>query len=161
MLTVYFTYTIGILHIIRFICIILLLIFTEIKISSCRTYLNEILGFNHQTILFYYILIWVSFSFEIYFLVNRLIASITIRAKKSTIILHLLLSLSYILAFCFTLYAMIHSSNGHVITQHDLSDSIETIIIVSRTCNLFRLIGILFGFLISFLYMFAIIIMHR
>jgi hypothetical protein len=161
MLPVYFTHTLGIIHIIRFTCLIILLIFAEIKISSCGTYLNEFLGFNHQSILFYYILIWISFAFEIYFLINRLLASISIKAKYSTQILYFLLSISYLLASCFTLYALIKSSNGHVITQHDFSNFPQTIIILPTDCNLFRLIGILFGFLISFLYFFAFILIHR
>ncbi|CAF1260571.1 unnamed protein product [Rotaria sp. Silwood1] len=161
MFTVYFTHTIGIIHIIRFICIIILLTFAEIKISSCNTYLNEFLGFNHTSIHFYYILIWISFTFEIYFLINRLFASITIKAKISIKILYILLCLCYILASCFTLYALINSSNGHVITQNDFSNPPQTILILPPNCNLFRLIGILFGFLISFLYFFAIILIHR
>ncbi|CAF0848883.1 unnamed protein product [Rotaria sordida] len=161
MLTIYFTHTIGIIHIIRFICIIILLTCSEIKIPLCHTYLNEFLGFNHSSIHFYYILIWISFTFEIYFLINRLFASIIIKAKKLTKILYLLLCLCYILASCFTLYALINSSNGHVITQHDFSNPPQTIIILPSNCNLFRLIGILFGFLISFLYFFAIILIHR
>ena len=97
----YFTQAFGIIHLIRFICLILLLTFAEIKISSCSSYLNEFLGFNHQSILFYYILIWISFSFEIYFLINRLLASIYLQAKTSTLILYILLSISFLLASCF------------------------------------------------------------
>jgi hypothetical protein len=157
MLTDYFTHKLGIIHLIRLICLIILLIFAEIKISSCGTYLNEFFGFNHSSILFYYILIWISFAFEIYFLINRLFASSFIKAKKSTQILYLLLSLNYILASCLTLYAMIKSSNGHVITETDLS---QTTVILPSNCNSFRLIGILFGFVISFFYFFALILIH-
>ena len=160
MLTVYFTHTLGIIHIIRLICLIILLLFAEIKISLCGTYLNEFFGFNYPSIIFYYILIWISFTFEIYFLINRLFASIVFQAKKSTKILYLLLSLNYILASCFTLYAMIKSSNGHVITQYDFSNPPQTIIILPSDCNSFRLIGILFGFLISILYFIACILIH-
>ncbi|CAF1281703.1 unnamed protein product [Rotaria magnacalcarata] len=161
MLTAYLTHSIGLLHIIRFICIIILLTLSEIKISSCQTYLNEFLGFDHSSILFYYILIWISFSFEIYILLNRLLGTISIKAQYSIKILYSLLSLFYLLASCFTLYAIIHSSNGHVITQSDFSETPQTIIQLLPNCNLYRLIGILFGILISFLYFIAIIIIHR
>jgi hypothetical protein len=158
MFTSYFTHALGIIHLIRFICLIILLIFAEIKISSCGTYLNEFLGFNHPSILFYYILIWISFTFELYFFINRLFASITIKAKRSTQILSLFLTLSFILASCFTLYAMIKSSNGHVITQNDFSNPPQTIIILPSNCNSFRLVGIILGFLISLLYFVAFIL---
>ncbi len=157
----YFTNAFGIIHLIRVICLIILLIFVEKKLPCCNSYLNEFLGFNHQSILFYYILIWISFSFEIYFFINRLFASISIKAKYSIQILYILLSLSYLLASCFTLYALIKSSDGHVITQNDFSNSSQTIIILPIDCNLFRLIGIIFGFLISFLYVLAFILIHR
>ncbi|CAF3835411.1 unnamed protein product [Adineta steineri] len=157
----YFTQPFGIIHTIRFICLILLLVFAEIKLTSCNSYLNEFLGFNHQSILFYYILIWISFSFEIYFFINRLFGSKYPQAKKSILILYILLSIAFLLASCFTLYAIINSSHGHVITQHDFSTSLEKIIPITHDCNLLRLIGILFGFIISILYFIAIILIYR
>ena len=156
----YFTNAFGIIHLIRFICLILLLIFVEIKLPFCNSYLNEFLGFNHQSILFYYILIWISFVFEIYFFINRLITSTNLQAKKSTLILYILLSLAYLLASCFTLYAIINSTPGHVITQHDFLDS-SRIIPTTDDCNMLRLIGILCGYMISIFYFIAVIIIYR
>jgi len=157
----YFTYALGIIHLIRFLCLILLLIFVEIKIPSCNSYLNEFLGFNYHSILFYYILIWISFSFEIYFLINRLISSNNIQAKISNFILYILLSLAFCLASCFTLYAIINSTHGHVITQHDFDNSFQRIIHITYDCNILRLIGIIFGFIISILYFLASLIIYR
>ncbi|UJR37642.1 hypothetical protein I4U23_030339 [Adineta vaga] len=157
----YFTHLLGIIHIIRFTCLIILLIFTEIKISSCGTYLNEFLGFNHQSILFYYILIWISFSFEIYFFLNRLFASMSIKARTSVQILFFLLFIGYLLASSFTLYALINSSDGHVITQMDFLDPPRTIITIPSDCNPYRLIGIVFGYMIGLLYLFAFVLIHR
>ncbi|CAF0859578.1 unnamed protein product [Rotaria sp. Silwood1] len=157
----YFTHAQGIIHLIRFICIIILLIFAEFKISSCNSSLNEFLGFNHQTIVFYYILIWISLTFEIYFLINRLFGSIKIQAKNLTFILYICLSLAFLLASCFTLYAIINYTHGHVITQHDFSDPSLKIISITYDCNLLRLIGIIFGFLISILYIIAVILIYH
>jgi len=156
----YFTQAFGIIHLIRFICLSLLLILTEIQIPSCNSYLNEFLGFNHQSILFYYILIWISFSFEIYFLLNRLLGSIYLQARKSILILYIFLFIAFFLASCFTLYAIIHSTHGHVITQHDFSDPSQRIILITNDCNLLRLIGIVFGFLISILYFIPVILLR-
>jgi hypothetical protein len=157
----YFTYGFGIIHLIRFICLIILLIFVEMKISSCNSYLNEFLGFNHQSILFYYILIWISFSLEIYFLINRLFGSIKPQAKQSIFILYIFLFIAFSLASCFTLYAIIYSIPGHVITQHDFNHLSERIIPITTNCNILRLIGILLGFLISILYLIAVILIYR
>jgi hypothetical protein len=157
----YFTHSFGIIHLIRFICLIILLIFVEIKIPSCNSYLNEFLGFNHQSILFYYILIWISFAFEIYFLINRLIGSTNLQAKISTLILYISLSIAYLLASCFTLYAILNSTHGHVITQHDFGDPVDKVILITYDCNLLRLIGIIFGYIISILYFVAAILIYR
>jgi hypothetical protein len=157
----YFTYALGIIHLIRFLCLILLLIFVEIKIPSCNSYLNEFLGFNYHSILFYYILIWISFSYEIYFFINRLFGLINIQAKYSILILYILLSFAYCLASCFTLYAIINSTHGHVITQHDFDDSLQRIIHITYDCNILRLIGIIFGFIISILYFIAVVLISR
>ncbi|UJR08574.1 hypothetical protein I4U23_012833 [Adineta vaga] len=157
----YFTQSLGILHLLRFISLVTLLICTEIKISSCSSYLNEFLGFNYQTILFYYILIWISFSFEIYILINRLFGSRYLQAKRSILYFYLILFIAYLLASCFTLYAIIHSSHGHVITQDDLDNLSERIIHTTHDCNLLRLIGIVFGFLIGILYFLAAILIYR
>jgi hypothetical protein len=161
MLIEYFTHAFGIIHLIRFICLIVLLIFAEIKFSWCNSYLNEFLGFNHQSILFYYILIWISFSFEIYFLINRLFASIKLQAKRSILTLYIFLFIAFFLASCLTLYALIHSTPGHVITQHDFGDSSQKIISITPDCNILRLIGVLLGFLIGILYLIAVILIYR
>lgn len=161
MSTNYFTNAFGIIHLIRFSCLIILLTFAEIKISSCTSTLNEYLGFNHQSILFFYILIWISFAFEIYFLVNRLFGTSKIQAKISTLILYIFLSIGYFLASCFTLYAIVNFTNGHVITQHDFGNPLSNSILITHDCNILRLIGIIFGFLISILYFIAVILIYR
>ena len=138
----------------------ILLIFAEIKFSSCSSSLNEFLGFNHQSILFYYILIWISFAFEIYFLINRLIGCIYVQAKQSTLILYIILSLAFILSSCFTLYAIICYSHGHVITQHDFGDPLDRIIPITENCNRLRLIGIICGFINSILYCLAAVLIY-
>ncbi|CAF1040529.1 unnamed protein product [Rotaria sordida] len=161
MLINYFTYAFGIIHLLRFICLIIFLILSEFKISSCNSSLNEFLGFNHQSILFYYILIWISFTFEIYFFINRLFGLIKFQAKNSTLILYICLSICYFLASCFTLYAIINYTHGHVITQHDFSDPSLRTILITYDCNLLRLIGIIFGFLISILYFIAVILIYH
>ncbi|CAF0821345.1 unnamed protein product [Adineta ricciae] len=157
----YFTQTLGILHLLRLLFLSLLLLLTEIKISSCTSYLNEFLGFNHQSILFYYILIWISFAFEIYLLVNRLFASRIPQARQSIFYLYSTLCLAYLLASCFTLYAIVTYSHGHVITQHDFGNPAENVIPITNECNILRLIGILFGFLLSILYFLAAMLVHR
>jgi len=157
----YFIHTLGIIHLIRFSCLIFLLIFSEIKLPLCNSYLNEFLGFNYQSILFYYILIWISFSFEIYFLINRLIGFQNIQAKTSNFILYIFLSFAFFLASCFTLYAIINSTHGHVITQNDFDNSFQRIIYITYDCNILRLIGIIFGFIISILYFLASLIIYR
>ncbi|CAF3505230.1 unnamed protein product [Rotaria socialis] len=157
----YFKHSVGVIHLIRFICLILLLSLAELKISSCSSSLNEFLGFNHSSILFYYILIWISFSFEIYFLINRLFGLEIVQAKKSTFILNACLSFSYFLASCFTLYAILNYTHGHVITQHDFGDPKLRIIIITHDCNILRLIGIIFGFLISIFYFIATILIYK
>jgi predicted small secreted protein len=157
----YLTHAFGIIHLIRFICLIVLLIMMEIKLSPCNSSLNEYFGFNHQSILFYYILIWISFAYEIYFFINRLFASIKPQAKRSIFILYIFLSIAFTLASCFTLYAIIYSIPGHVITQHDFDHSSQYIIPITPDCNLLRLIGILLGFSISILYLIAVILIYR
>lgn len=157
----YLSHAFGIIHLIRFICLIILLTFTEIKLSFCNSSLNEFLGFNHQSILFYYILTWISFSFDIYLFINRLFGVEKLQAKTSTFILYICLCLSYILASCFTLYAIIHYKSGHVITQHDFGDPNLQIIPITSDCNILRLIGTIFGFLISTLYFISLVLIYR
>ena len=157
----YFTHAFGTIHLIRLICLIIFLILSEMKISQCNSTLNEFLGFNHPSIMFYYILIWISLAFEIYFLINRLIGSIYLQAKNSILILYVFLCLAYILASCFTLYAIIKHTNGHVITQHDFGDPLERIILITYDCNILRLIGIIFGFIISIFYFIAVLLIYR
>ena len=151
--TVYLSGLLGIVHLIRFFSEIILLILAEIRFSSCGSYLNEFLGYNHQSILFYYILIWISFSFEIYFLVNRLLGAVEFRARRSSTSLHILLGLAFALAASFTLYAWIDRSDGHVITQHDFGDPSQRVIPISDDCNRLRWTGIVLGLTISALYL--------
>ena len=157
----YFASALGAIHLVRLICLIVLVIFVEIRLPSCQSFLNEYLGFNHPSVLFYYILIWIAFAFEIYFLVNRLLASIRPQAKKSILVLYLLLAVAFILAAGFTLYAIIYSTVGYMITQYDFSDLVDGIIPLLPDCNILRLIGIILGFLISLLYLIAVILLCR
>ena len=148
-------------HLIRLLTFAVFLILVETRLSWCSSSLNEYLGFNQNSILFYYILIWVSFSFEIYFLVNRLFGSTIIKARRSSIILYCLLAAAFAVASALTLYAMIHRTDGHVITQHDLSENLTERLPVSILCNRMRSIGVVFGFVFSFLYIWSIIFICR
>ena len=159
--TIYFTRLLGIVHLVRFLSLALLLVLIEIKFASCGASLNEFLGFNYYTILFFYIIVWVAFAFDIYFLLNRLFGSVEFQARKSAIVLHVCLSLAFLLGSCFTLYAMIDSRDGHVITQQDFGDPLQRVIPLTSTCNRLRLIGVLFGCLISVLYSVALVLVHR
>ncbi|CAF0999111.1 unnamed protein product [Adineta ricciae] len=160
MLLAYLTYRLGIIHSIRFLCLTILLIFAEIKITLGGTYLNELLSYNHQSILFYCILIWITLSFEIYFFLDRLFASISIKARITVQVLSLLLCVCYLLACSFTLYGFIKSSDGHVITETDFFYPPLTNITLSANCNPYRFIGIVSGYLIGFLYL-AVFVLIR
>ena len=156
----YFTDVFGLVHLLRLLTLLLLIIVMEIKfVSSCPFYLNEFLGFNHSSILFYYILIWISLAFEIYFLLNRLLVSRQTRARKSTIILDILLAIGFALAACFTLYAFVQSKPGYLITQEDF---IERILPLSESCNRQRWFGIVGGFCMSLFYLLAsVLLLYR
>lgn len=157
----YFTQPFGVLQLLRLFCLTVFVTFTEFKLSSCNSYLSEFLGFNQQSILFYYILLRIASVFEVYFLVNRLFGTRYVQAKRSVFVLYLLLSVAFLIASCFTLYAIVHSSHGHVITQPDLADAPQRAIPASADCNLLRLVGIVFGFLVSSLYFFATLLVSR
>ena len=136
--------------ILRLTCFLLLIIFTEMKFFACPYYLNEFLGFNHSSILFYYILIWIGFAFEIYFLLNRLMVSVRPCAKKSMFILYVLLMVAFALAASFTLHAFRQAKPGYLITQEDFSD--RTLLPID-SCNHGRLFGIILGFFLSLFYL--------
>lgn len=146
----YFTEIFGILHLVRLTCFLLLIIFTEMKFFACPYYLNEFLGFNHSSILFFYVIIWIGLAFEIYFLLNRLMVSIRPRAKKSILILDILLMIAFILAASFTLHAFRQAKPGYLITQEDFSD--RTLLPID-SCNRQRLFGIILGFFLSLFYL--------
>ena len=155
----YFTDVFGLVHLLRLGTLILLIIFMEVKFFSCPFFLNEFLGFNHPSILFYYILIWISLAFEVYFLLNRLFASRYVRARKSMIILDFLLAIAFALAACFTLYAFIQSKPGYLITQEDF---IDRVLPLSDSCNRQRWFGIVCGFCMSLFYLLAsILLLYR
>ena len=158
MLLVYLTPRFVIIHSLRFLCLTILLIFTDIKITLCGMYLNKFLGYNHQSILFYCILIGITLSFEIYFFLDRLFALISIKARITVRALSLLLCVCYLLACSFTLYGFIKLSVGHVITQTDFLDHPLTIIALAANCNPYRFIGVVFGYVIGFLYLTAFVL---
>lgn len=149
----------GILHLLRLICFLLLIIFNEIKFFTCPYYSNEFLGFNHSSILFYNILIWISLAFEIYFLLNRLLGSVRVRAKKSILILNILLIIAFILAASFTLHGFQQGKPGYLISQEDFSNRTLQAI---HPCNRQRLFGILLGFVLSLFYLIeTVVLLYR
>ena len=111
---------IGIVHLIRFILIVILIILIELKYSSCSAQsLNDYLGFSHLSIFFFYVIIWICFSFEIYFFLNRFFGHSKFIGRRSTIILYILLLISFGLASSLTLISWFNTSDGHLITQDD------------------------------------------
>ena len=133
---------------VRLLLLVLLIILIEVKFSACSSQtLNEYLGFSHGSILFFYVVIWICFAFEIYFLVNpRLVA------RRSTLILYVLLLVAFLLGSTLTFVGWLNASDGHLITQDDDKPSAaDRRLPVAPRCNNLRWIPIVLGYAISLL----------
>jgi hypothetical protein len=163
MITMYLKRPLDIIQLCRFVSLVSLLTCSELRFFSCHSSLNEYLGFNHSSILFYYVLMWIAFAFELYFLLNRLLNTNHVNRQHSTMTLHCLLALTFILAACCTFYAWLTRSNGHPITQHDLHRSMASfdLPVTDTLCNSWRWIGVTFGFIIGILYLMASLFIYR
>lgn len=143
---------IGIVHLVRLILLIVLIILIELKYSQCSfESLNDYLGYSHWSILFFYIVIWIAFSFEIYFLLNRFVGHPKFVARRSTMILYIFLLICFLLGSSLTLVAWRNSFDGYLITQNDETPSASRNLPVNSTCNDLRWIPISFGYAISLL----------
>lgn len=149
---IYLKRPIGIVHLLRLLVLIVLIILIELVYSSCSSNtLNDYLGYSHPTIFFFYILIWISFSFDIYFLLNRLLGHPRYLARRSTSIVYLFLLIASLLCSSFTLVAWIRSSPGYLITQDDRHRLQTRDLAVTKECNDLRWIPIILGYTISLL----------
>ena len=130
---------------VRFLLLVLLIILIEVKYSACSSQtLNDFLGFSHWSILFFYVVIWISFAFEIYFLVNPRPV-----ARRSTLILYVLLLVALLLGSTSTFVAWLNASDGHLITQDDDKPTADRRLPVGPTCNNLRWMPIVLGYAIS------------